>query len=134
MTFDITAEYKSTAEPTIQVERSKLLGVLPWLGKTFSISFDMVIPDLSKNTAIWTNVLHLSSDGNCCKSGERIPGIWLHNGKKVTAAMDISGNGNKYFFGEGDKEWLKQGTSKIKISQKQVDGKVGIRNCLRGGY
>ena len=48
----------------------------------------------------WTNIIHLTTKGNCCGYGERIPGVWFH-GSSATATKNkllicsaVNGQGN----------------------------------------
>ena len=38
---------------------------------------------ITKSPVGWHNILHLTTGGNCCGAGSRIPGVWLNsrNGK-----------------------------------------------------
>ena len=69
----------------------KTIAVLP---KQFDISFDF---RPTKWIGGWTSILHLTTGGNCCGVGGRIPGIFPLN-QKLAISFAINGNGNYYFW------------------------------------
>ena len=73
----------------------------------------------------WTNILHLTTGGNCCGYGNRIPGVWFHgsNGgaktNKLHICSSVNGNGNNCYNSAGVPKG--QWTS-VEISQLLIDG------------
>ena len=74
----------------------------------------------------WTNVIHLTTGGNCCGYGQRTPGVWFHgsNGRatknKFHICSAVNGNGN-FCYNTGLVVSRGQWTS-VEISQLQVGG------------
>ena len=134
-----TPEFATKTATEIVLERGKLVGVLPYIGKEFSIRFEMDLSSLEfqreagKPETDWQGILHLTQGGNIArdgKPGKRIPALWLLGDTKYTPAMDIGGKTNAHSYGpEGrsapsTKFQLKTGVTKVEMSQKQADGKV----------
>ena len=80
-------------QPAI-LTRNRLTKTLSVLPKEFGISFDF---KATKFSGGWTNILHLTTGGNCCGLGQRIPGIFPLNGK-LAIAFAVNRNGNYYFW------------------------------------
>ena len=50
---------------------------------------------ITKMPVGWHNIVHLTTEGNCCEAGSRIPGLWLNskNGKPyLYAAIALIGS------------------------------------------
>jgi len=92
---------------------------VPFLGKEFSISFELFINKLT-TTVPWESVIHLTTDGNVGKMGDRIPGIWVKDGKTLHIAFAINGVGNtvKNVGALEENKWIK-----VEISQKPTADK-----------
>jgi len=72
-------------------KNNKLTTVPAW-GKEWRVSFE--IQPVSKHPK-WSNILHFTVGGDCCKSGQRIPGVWFRPGTlKLMVATSLNGNGN----------------------------------------
>ena len=91
---------------------------VPFVGKEFSISFELFINKLT--TVEWESVIHLTTDGNIGKMGDRIPGIWVKDGKTLHIAFPINGvgNTNKNVGALEENKWIK-----LEISQKPTADK-----------
>jgi len=102
---------------------------VPFLGKEFSISFELFINKLT-TTVPWESVIHLTTDGNVGKMGDRIPGIWVKDGKTLHIAFAINGVGNtvKNVGALEENKWIK-----VEISQKPTaDKKYNFEVKLNG--
>ena len=94
---------------------------LPFIGKQFSITFDLLINKISGEA--FQSVLHLTMGHDIGRMGDRIPAIWVTNNKELVVVSAISGNMNYYHRfipGMVEKKWMK-----VEISQKPFLGKVG---------
>ena len=91
---------------------------VPFLGKEFSISFELFINKLK--TVPWESIIHLTTDGNIGKMGERIPGVWVKDGKQLFVAFAISGEDNRHkaVVALEENKWIK-----VEISQKPTADK-----------
>ena len=91
---------------------------VPFLGKEFYISFELFINNLKK--VPWESVLHLTTDGNFGKMGDRIPGVWVKDGKQLLVAFAISGEDNRHkaVVALEENKWIK-----VEISQKPTADK-----------
>ena len=97
-----------------------MLTELPYIGKEYSVSFEVFINKMP-TAETYVSVLHLTISGNIDVMGSRNPGVWVMNSKQLTIASSISGNKNlhKNIPGLEKNKWYK-----IEITQKLVDGKV----------
>jgi len=77
-----------------EIKRNDVLTTIPRLGKTFSVKFE-VKP--TRNGGRWTNVLHLTTGGNCCNNGQRIPAVLLDSRNKMYVAFSVNGRGNHLY-------------------------------------
>ena len=91
---------------------------VPFLGKEFSISFELFINKLKK--VKWESVIHLTTDGNIGKMGDRIPGVWVKDGYELYVAFAINGehNRDKFVGAVEEIKWIK-----VEISQKPTADK-----------
>merc|ERR1719430_1167536 len=112
----------------IKLEKNKKLDELPYIGKEFSISFELFLDTYPAAEVPWANILHLTIGGNSENMGDRIPGLWITPGKELHVASAISGNSNNFdnFVIETGK-WMK-----LEINQKVVDGKSMFEVLLDG--
>ena len=92
---------------------------VPFLGKEFVISFELFINKLAG--AHWQSVIHLTTDGNNAKLGDRIPGIWIMRSKQLVVIFALNGeNAWKDVGAVEENKWIK-----VQISQKpKADNKV----------
>ena len=90
---------------------------VPFLGKEFVVSFELFINKLAGDH--WQNVIHVTTDGNNAKMGDRIPGVWILGGRYLAVISAINGTN----------EWKNVGTVeenkwiKVDISQKPTADK-----------
>ena len=104
------------------MEKNKQLEELPFIGKEFSISFELFLDSYPAADVPWANVLHLTLGENNATMGDRIPGLWVTRGKELSVTSAISGNLNNYEnYAVESGKWIK-----IEINQKLVGGKVGV--------
>ena len=91
---------------------------VPFLGKEFSISFELFINNLT--TVPWESVIHLTTDGNIGKMGDRIPGVWVNKDKQFHVVFAINGEDNRHkAVGTAEEnKWIK-----VEISQKPTADK-----------
>ena len=96
---------------------------LPFIGKQFSVTFDLLINKISGEA--FQSVLHLTMGHDIGRMGDRIPAIWVTNNKELVVVSAISGYWDYYKMIPGmvEKKWMK-----LEISQKPINGKVG---CFR---
>jgi len=118
--FPVTS-YDTDPEGTLLAKDNEPI-YLPKLPKTFEVAFEV------KTTAFqpgWNSVIHLTTGGNCCGNGQRIPGVWYNN-KKLMTVMSINGNGNWWKWHGREHpvdQWVK-----IRINQKpEENGKYMYR-------
>ena len=109
---------------TVTIAKNNQITELAYIGKEYSVSFEVFINKYGTGTPIWTSILHLSTGGNNDVLGNRNPAIHFKNDENppqfhIVAAV----NGEKNFWGNfpsaEEKKW-----QKIEISQTLVDGKV----------
>jgi len=105
------------------ITKNKQLTELPFIGKQFSVSFEVKMTAAGKINEYF-EILHLTKGGNMEKDGDRIPGIWERLGK-LEVRSSVSGDKN---LGEGGhplappllklNEWNKVVVSQIKKYDK----------------
>ena len=62
-------------------------------GSIYRVEFDITV--LKNPPGVKTvNILHLTTDSNCCKKGQRIPSVEVKASGQVRIATAIDGNGN----------------------------------------
>ena len=100
----------------MRLRRGQLLTTLAFMGKQFSISFELFINKIGNYN--WQNVLHLTLGGNGGYIyGNRVPLVAVTPQRQLHVTSAISGNWN----GGGDIKGLKKGRwIKVVISQKNV--------------
>merc|ERR1711962_635743 len=86
---------RSFTEKHVRMAKSHNTVTFDYVGKQYSVSFDFVP---SKLKTSWGSVFHMGDGtGDCCKKGQRLPGIWFRREKGVSwiyVSSDISGNGD----------------------------------------
>ena len=71
------AEGKPLEEPEERVnKKNNLLNVIPKLTPAYRVKFDFKPLQFQSG---WTNIIHLTQDGNCCKAGQRIPAVFFYS-------------------------------------------------------
>ena len=66
-------------------------------GPSYKVSFSLKINKWPRNR--WTNVIHVTNGGNCCKMGERFPAVFIKNWlwmKQIYICSSVNGYGNFY--------------------------------------
>ena len=77
--------------------KNTLLRTIPKLSRTYTIKFDFN-PRVFQSG--WTNIIHLTTGGNCCNYGYRIPGVWFHGASsrstknRLHVCSAVNGKGN----------------------------------------
>ena len=77
------------------ITKGEIIAFLPLITKEFKISFDVMIKTYSK-VAQFENVIHLTTDGDKKKYGDRIPGVWFLN-KRLYIFTALNNNKNTMF-------------------------------------
>ena len=95
--------------------KNQLIRAIPVIKKSWEISFDV---NLSKVGHGWRSVIHFTQGGDCCKAGQRIPGIWFYSGKStLLVCYAVNNNGNYHF----QSKPLKLNTfTNIKLTQRHT--------------
>merc|ERR1712098_631069 len=102
--------------PEFQAEKGKLLKELPFLGKEFSVSFELFIANIP--TAPYVSVLHVTKEADK-GMGMRVPGIWIMPNSEMHLAHGFNGNANNFKnHAVTANSWMK-----VEITQKLVDEK-----------
>merc|ERR1712215_588110 len=116
--YDIT-DTSTDLKDEVVLKKNSWLKKLPSLGKKFNISFDVYINTFKPD---YQNVLRLTSTSNdCCKYGDRVPGVWVSKEKKIHICFALNGKGNSCFDGA---EVLQAGQwFSVEISQTVDKGK-----------
>ena len=63
-------------------------------GPTWYVKFELKISRFPRESEGLTNILHFSTGWDCCKSGSRIPAVFLRWDKKLVVFTDIIGKGS----------------------------------------
>ena len=114
------ADVLFTENMPMDIVKNKLVDEVPYIGKEFSVSFELLINKFQPAVE-YTSVLHLTTGDNYGKMGDRIPALWVTKENLLYVAHAISGNHNNLKLLPGLKEKL---WNKVEISQKLVNGKV----------
>ena len=104
------------------MEKNKKLDDLPYIGKEFSVSFELFLDSYPAADVPYVNVLHLTREDDGQKLGNRIPGLWIKPTKELHESFSINGDWNSVANHAVESgKW-----NKVEINQKLVDGKVVI--------
>ena len=75
-------------------EQNKIIQTFDKWGSIFRVEFDITVlknpPGVKK-----TNILHLTTDGNCCQKGQRVPNVEVKASGQVWIATALNGHGNR---------------------------------------
>ena len=113
----------------ISIKRNNLIEELPYIGKEFTVSFDLFISSFenafTNEAKRFQSVFRLTLGRNDYEMGDRIPAIFLSPDKKLVVTSAISGNKNAFSMISGleEKKW-----SKVEVTQRLKDGKVLLLN------
>jgi len=123
-----------SADQMIQKEEivltpNNLLTILPNIGSEYKIEFELYITEYGRY-AFNSIILFAVDQGNkgYLKYGDRVPGIWLHNDKKLYICSAVSGNANTCATpGITLKKW-----TSIEICQHVIGGKLTFEVLING--
>merc|ERR1719430_1462362 len=112
----------------IKLEKNKKLDELPYIGKEFSVSFELFLDSYPAADVPFASVLHLTLGENMAKMGDRIPAVWIMPSKEIHVVSAVSGkiSGKEKYPVESGK-WVK-----MEINQKLVDGKYMFEVLING--
>merc|ERR1712048_959724 len=109
-----------------------MIKTMPRMGKEWGLRFEIRPSSFSNG---WKSILHLTTGGNCCKIGQRIPAFFWHTNKgnanqrsmHITFHRDGAGNAivNSPLLAKN--RW-----AKIKMSQRKVSNKYIISIQVNG--
>ena len=78
--------------------RNTLVSTIPKLSTSYTVRFEFNPTSFQSG---WTNIIHLTSTGgNCCKYGDRVPGVWFWSSStnaqknRFHICSAVNGNGN----------------------------------------
>merc|ERR1711970_1141325 len=112
----------------IKLEKNKKLDELPFIGKEFSVSFELFLDNCPAADVPYVSVLHFTVGADGGAMGDRIPAVWIMPSKEIHITSAISGNPNSlenYAIETG--KW-----NKIEINQKLVDEKYMFEVLING--
>ena len=66
-------------------------------GPTWYVQFKLKISSFPRQSEEMTNILHFSTEWECCQPGSRIPAVFLRWDERLVVFTDITGKGNKEF-------------------------------------
>ena len=105
----------------IDLAKNKLITELPYIGKQYKISFDLLISKF--DAEVYQSIIHFGLGGNAEAYGDRAPAVWVHKDKYLHVTSSINGNLNLYYNVQSvplvENKWFK-----VQISQTLIDGKV----------
>ena len=105
----------------VQIKKNQLISTIPYIGKEFVVSFNLVFWDFPSN--MYESVLHMTRGGNAGVLGDRIPAIWVTSGQKLHVASAIDSTVNKWYDISGIR---KQAFNKVTVQQLLNNGKVWL--------
>jgi len=79
------------AEHSTSLRKGNKVADIP-VSANYEVSFTLTPRGVSRG---WTNVFHITTNGNCCNMGERIPGVWFRDRTtNLHICTGCNGNGN----------------------------------------
>ena len=75
------------------IRRNLKVITIPLLPKTYDISFNFKPTKFLRG---WSSILHMTTGGNCCQRGKRVPGIFIKY-NRIGIFNSIGNNGNWQF-------------------------------------
>ena len=79
----------------LQIARGRLITMIPKITKEFEVRYELWVTAL--NTTNWHNIIHLTTNSNRGKYGERIASAWIYRDRlRVHSAV----HGNDDFYSE----------------------------------
>ena len=75
------------------IEKSLLIEDIQNWDETYSVKFEILVKKLP--TSEWMNVFHFTAtNDNCCRTGDRIPAVWIHKDGYFHICTSLNGNAN----------------------------------------
>ena len=120
MNMEQISIFSQQGEDNLVIEKNQKLTTLPYLGKQFSVSFQLLFryfPTVNP----YESVLHLTVGPNAGSLGSRIPGIWATKYNKLMVVHSINGKWDAYreVAGMNGSFW-----HSVSVSQELRNGKV----------
>ena len=78
--------------PELILKRNQLITVVPYLGREYTITFELFINSYQYHN--WSNILHFTRSGNLGNYGDRNPAVWIAKNKTMHVFSSIDGNPN----------------------------------------
>jgi hypothetical protein len=113
------------------LKKGRMVKTMPRMGKEWGLRFEIRPSSFSNG---WKSILHLTTGGNCCKIGQRIPAFFWHTNKgnanqrsmHITFHRDGAGNAQVNSPLLAKNRW-----AKIKMSQRKISNKYIISIQVR---
>ena len=83
-------------DEAFNITKNNQLAVLPYLGRSYEITFQLYLNTVPSSDAGFSSILHLTTGGDCCDYGQRTPALFTYSNNKFQFASAIDGNGNYY--------------------------------------
>ena len=108
--------FKHTA---LVVSKNNLIKTIPKITKNFAVSFE--VKPTGKLNVPWSSILHFTATGdNCCKVGDRVPGLWFKgNTNNLHICFPVGDVGNTCI---DTKEIASDKGTVVSIEQRSVEG------------
>ena len=114
----------------IDLAKNKLITELPYLGKQYKISFDLLITKLDFSSSDFLSIIHFTLGQDVSVYGDRTPGVWVYKDKALTVASAVNGNRN-FAFNTAPPNIINENVwHKVQLSQTLLDGKVNFHNKI----
>ena len=75
------------------ITKNNLLGVLPYLGRTYEITYQVFLNKVSGGAGAFS-ILHLTTGKDCCDYGDRTPALWTNSNNFCFVRSAINGIGD----------------------------------------
>ena len=99
MTQSIHLYYLELRSSPIQISQGNLITTLPTWGPSYRITFELFINSFDgenlKNGKLAELLRLTTTDGNCCRIGDRIPAIFTDKRGFIQVATQIGNSGSK---------------------------------------
>jgi len=119
----------------MQLKKGHLASAKFKTSEEFQLTFQITIP-AEGNKQNWPNILHMTTDTNCCSEGSRTPALWfIGRSLRIHARMDRIGRANDGC--DTGKELEKGKTSKIDIALSGTKFSVTVNGeelCANNNY
>eukprot|EP00092_Neocalanus_flemingeri_P011195 GFUD01012059.1.p1 GENE.GFUD01012059.1~~GFUD01012059.1.p1 ORF type:complete len:239 (+),score=25.94 GFUD01012059.1:75-791(+) len=77
------------------IKRSNQIALLPYIAKTYSVSFDVLINNLGNSS--YNSIIHFTIGADNSVYGDRTPAVWLYGGIGFLICSAINGNKDKCY-------------------------------------